>query len=125
MLILTYAKVLVSKHDTAFQNPLNWNAKTSRDVTHSEHNTFLMYFLNKYFYNTNSFPVIKELHPFILMLLSNKCYSWELSENTKSPKSFKDALMKVLGDDNIEACWAISYQRISGINQIKKKSNKL
>lgn len=62
-------------HDPTFHNLLTWNYKTSGVVTDVEHNAFLIYFFNKFFYSTNSFEVTKELHPFIRMLLSDQGYS--------------------------------------------------
>lgn len=67
---------LVYEHDSAFQNLLSWDVKKSCHVTDAEHQAFLMYFFNKYVYIINSFTVIKELHPFVCMLLSYQGYSW-------------------------------------------------
>lgn len=69
-------KNLAYESDSAFIYLLNWNFKTSGDVTDAENKTFLMYFFNKYFYNNNSFQVVNNTHPFIHLLLSNQGYSW-------------------------------------------------
>lgn len=66
------AKYLVYEHNPVSAVVLSYNAQISGEVTDVEHHAFLMYFFNKYFYNTNSFQVVKEERPFIRLLLSNQ-----------------------------------------------------
>lgn len=64
-------KDLVYEHDPSFMSLLRCNSNTTGDVTNADHNAFLMYFFNKYFYNNNYFLVVKEMRTFIHLLLSN------------------------------------------------------
>lgn len=48
----------VYDHNTAFQNLLNWKTKKSGDVIDAKHQSFLMYFFNKFFYGSVSVGVV-------------------------------------------------------------------
>lgn len=53
------------------------NAKTEMDVSNTEHSAFFMCLFSKLFYDTASVGVVKELQPFIFMMLSGIIHSWE------------------------------------------------
>lgn len=59
----------------AFSNILVKNAKFSRPDTDGEHHAFLMYLFKKFFYNTKSFGVVKELSVFVQLQTGQK-YAW-------------------------------------------------